>query len=115
MIKCDMQITAKNFAIEIDFFVVKFNEKMFIDKLIFNARDFAFFKLIDDDNVLNEQKISNNDEYQIRIVAGLGPWAEDKGENFQCKIKNSRNHFFKKNQVSVSDSLTYEINEINEN
>ena len=62
MIKYDMQITAKYFAIEIDFFVVKFNEEMFIDKLTFNARDFAFFKLIDDDDVWNEQKIPNNNE-----------------------------------------------------
>ena len=69
MIKYNMQITTKYFAIKINFFVVKFNEKMFVDELTFNARDFAFFKLIDDDDVLNEQKISNNDENQIRIVS----------------------------------------------
>ena len=69
MIKYNMQITAKYFTIKNDFFVVIFSEEIFIDELIFNVCNSAFFKLIDDDNVFNKQKISNNDKNQIRIVS----------------------------------------------
>ena len=68
MIKYDMQNTAEYVAIEKNIFIIMFSEKNFVDELKFNARDSAFFKLIDDDDDINEQKISNSDENQIRIA-----------------------------------------------
>ena len=68
MIKYDMQNTAKYVAIEKNTFMIMFSEKIFVDELKFNARDSALFKLIDDDDDISEQKVSNNDENQIHIA-----------------------------------------------